>query len=325
MRERALLRRGVLQVAESTSKPLDLNFPIKKIALVLLAIVLGGISVFALTAPRRKNLLVKWTLGKLEVTRGCTVFAPGVFDDEDRYKEAAEHTREVQKDGRLAMYDTQIGSIWYPAGAWTLPALVEASETDQYHLRSTVRAGDVVLDVGASVGTETRSALSAGAKRVVAIEPEPLSLQCLRKNLSAEIREQRVTVVPVGVWDSDGVLALHVNQPNVGSSSFVWQTGRQSLNVPVRTIDHIVADLNLPRVDLIKIHVEGAEKEALLGASDTIRRFHPRIAIALEHSSKDVDVLPSVARRVWSGYHVELTPCTKTFNRIHPAVALLAP
>lgn len=296
-----------------------------KTVALLSAIVFGGLAIFALAAPRRKNLLVKWTIGKIEVTRGCTIFSPGIFDDEDGYKEAVEHTREIQMDGRLAMYDTPIGSIWYPVGAWTLPALVQASEADQYHLRSIVKAGDLVLDVGASVGTETRSALSAGAKRVIAIEPEPLSLQCLRKNLSAEIREQRVTVVPVGVWDRDGSLALHLNQPNVGSSSFVWQTGQNSVDVPVRTIDHIVADLNLSRVDLIKIHVEGAEKQALLGASETIRRYHPRLAITLEHNANDEDVLPSVARQLWSGYHVELTPCTKTFNRIHRGVALLAP
>ena len=309
--------------AESAFKPLQRNFRNK--ILLVLALVVGALAIFALAAPRRKNLLIKRALGKIQVTRGCTVFAAGIFDSEDRYKQAAEHTHEVQREGPLAMYDTQIGSVWHPAGAWTLPALVEASETDQYHLRSSVKAGDLVLDVGASVGTETRSALSAGAKRVIAIEPEPLSVQCLRRNLSAEIREQRVTVVPVGVWDRDGSLALHVNQPNVGSSSFVWQTGQNSVDVPVRTIDHIVADLNLPRVDLIKIHVEGAEKQALLGASDTIRRYHPRLAITLEHKAKDEDVLPSIARQLWSGYHVELTPCTKTFNRIHPGVALLAP
>src|SRR5205085_5485366 len=125
--------------------------------------------------------------------------------------------------------------------------------------------------------------------------------------------------------DRDGVLTLHVTPPNVSSASFVWQNGEQSFPVPVTTIDRIVADLNLPKVDLIKIHIEGAEKQALLGASETIRRYHPRLAITLEHNLKDVDVLPQVAHRLWPGYRVQLTACTKTLNRIHPGVALLAP
>jgi FkbM family methyltransferase len=301
-----------------------MNFPAKRIALAL-AFVMAGFAVFALTMPRRKNLVIKWTMGKVEVARGCTVLTPGIFDDEDRFKETAAHINELQKEGPLAMYDTQAGSFWYPTGAWTLPVDVGASETDQYHLRSTIKRGDVVLDVGAGVGTETRSALSAGAGRVVAIEPEPLSLECLRRNLSAEIREKRVVVVAKGVWDRDTVLPLHLDPPSVGGASFVWTKGDQSVQVPVTTIDRIVADLNLTRVDIIKIHIEGAEKEALRGATETIRRYHPRLAIALEHDLKDVEVLPAVARHVWPGYHVELTACTKTFNRIHPGVALLGP
>jgi hypothetical protein len=39
----------------------------------------------------------------------------------------------------------------------------------------------------------------------------------------------------------------------------------------------------------------------------------------------DADILPAAARHLWPGYRIELTPCTKTFNRIHPEVALLAP
>jgi FkbM family methyltransferase len=61
----------------------------------------------------------------------------------------------------------------------------------------------VVLDVGANVGTDTKSALAAGAAVVVAIEPEPVTLECLRRNLAAEIREKWVAIVPKGAWDKE--------------------------------------------------------------------------------------------------------------------------
>jgi FkbM family methyltransferase len=301
-----------------------MKFPVKRIVLPLLVAVIG-VAVFILAMPRRKNLIIKRARGKVQVAHGCTVFTPGLFDGEDRFKATANKIVEIQRDGPVTMYDTPIGSIWYPTGAWTLPALVEASQADEYRLRSMVKPGDVVLDVGANVGTETRSALSAGASLVVAIEPEPLSLQCLRRNLSAEIREKRVMVVPKGAWDREGMLTLHLDPANAGSASFVWQNGSSITQVAVTTIDRIAADLNLPKVNLIKMHIEGAEKQALLGAAETIRRYHPRLALTLEHNLNDVDVLPAVARHLWPGYRVELTPCTKTFDRIHPAVALLAP
>jgi hypothetical protein len=93
----------------------------------------------------------------------------------------------------------------------------------------------------------------------------------------------------------------------------------------VTTIDYLVKQLSLSSVDFIKIHAEGAENNILLGAADTIRRYHPRIALALEHRLSDAQVLPAEARRIWPGYHVQLTSCTKTFNRIHPGVALMTP
>jgi FkbM family methyltransferase len=296
----------------------------KKIALVIVAVIVV-IAVSALAAPKRVKLLSMRTQGHLRVARGCSIFSPGIFEGEERFEQMRSKVREIQRDGNLALYDTPIGSIWYRVGAWTLPALVEENESDEYRFRSIIKPGDVVLDVGANVGTDTRTALRAGAGLVVAIEPEPVSLECFRRNLSAEIRENRVIVVPKGAWDKEDTLTLHVDPADAGGSSFLWQKTGPSIKVPLTTIDRIVADLKLPKVDLIKMDIEGAEKNALLGAAETIRRFHPRLAIVLEHNTDDVDVLPAVARQIWSGYHVTLTPCVKTFDLIHPEVALMAP
>jgi len=50
-----------------------------------------------------------------------------------------------------------------------------------------VHPGDVVFDCGANIGVYTRVALAAGAKLVVAIEPAPENVECLRRNFAAEI------------------------------------------------------------------------------------------------------------------------------------------
>ena len=57
-----------------------------------------------------------------------------------------------------------------------------------------------MLDGGANVGVYTRKALDAGAKQVVAIEPGPENIACLRKTFGQEISEGRVIVYPKGVW-----------------------------------------------------------------------------------------------------------------------------
>ena len=300
----------------------------KDLARKVFLFLLGALMVSALLGiayPKRARLLADFAHGRVLLVHGCSVFSPGIFRGEDGFERATRRIVEVQRDGPVAMYDTPVGSVWYPVSAWTLPALVESAEADQYQLRSSVKSGDVVLDVGANVGTESRNALSAGASLVVAIEPDPISLDCLRRNLSSEIREKRVIVVPVGAWDTTETLPLHLDSANAGGASLVFPRSDKSVPIPLTKVDNIVADLKLSKVNVIKMHVEGAEQKALLGAAGTIERFHPRMAISLEHFLTDADSLPQTVVRIWAGYHVQLTPCIKTFDRIHPGVALLAP
>src|SRR5260370_38297253 len=81
--------------------------------------------------------------------------------------------------------------------------------------------GDVVFDCGAHVGTYTREALKAGAKLVVAIEPAPDNLACLRRNPAEEVAPGQVIVVPKGGWDQSGQLTFHVDKANSAGESFV--------------------------------------------------------------------------------------------------------
>ena len=82
---------------------------------------------------------------------------------------------------------------------------------------------------------------------------------------------------------------LQVGDGNTTGDSFVL--GRNQANkvkVPLTTIANLAIELKLPRVDFVKMDIEGAEKEALRGGAETIRRYHPRMAIASEHLPDDV-------------------------------------
>ena len=67
-----------------------------------------------------------------------------------------------------------------------------------------VSAGDTVIDCGAHIGAFTRYALNNGAHRVVAIEPNPVNIACLRRkrNFANEIENGSVTVVG-GIGERD--------------------------------------------------------------------------------------------------------------------------
>ncbi len=79
--------------------------------------------------------------------------------------------------------------------------------------------------------------------------------------------------------------------------------------VPLTTIDRLVEELKLERVDFIKMDVEGAEQRALRGGQATLARFHPRLEISVNHLPEDPIMVPRVIREAWPGYRSEYLLC----------------
>jgi FkbM family methyltransferase len=231
----------------------------------------------------------------------------------------------VKQEDNLELWDTPKGRYWIPKGnRYVLP--FNLAEMEQHIYGSGehfIHAGDIVLDCGASDGDFTRQALDAGARTVVAIEISPVNAECIRRNTAAEIAAGRVIVYPKGVWNKDDTMMLNVDDTNFAADSVVMhpEASHASIRVPLTTIDELVTELKLPRVDFIKMDIEGAEVPALAGAHATIARFKPRLAIATEHKPDDEFTIPAAVRKIRADYQMECGPCLEGANgHIRPDV-----
>ena len=92
-------------------------------------------------------------------------------------------------------------------------------------------------------------------------------------------------------------------------SSIVRGQRGGDLEVPTLSIDQLVAELGLERVDFMKIDIEGAEREALEGARETITKFKPRLLIDSYHMVDDAQVLPRMVAESGGGYNPNLGWC----------------
>ena len=228
-------------------------------------------------------------------------------------------SRVIQKDDRFSLWDTPAGKFWVPTGNGGIAYDLAEQKRNIYGTR--VRPGDIVLDAGANVGVFTRKALWAGAAKVVAIEPAPENLECLRRNFAAEIAAGSVVVYPKGVWDKDDVLKMQLDPANSAEDSFFRKfAGGQSIEVPLTTIDKMVAELGLPKVDFIKMDIEGAEQRAVVGAKNTIARFRPRMALCIYHVQDDPKMVPKLVHDAVPDYRVGKT-CLCLEDRVQPEVA----
>jgi len=235
----------------------------------------------------------------------------------ERVAAVAETVHFARQDGTgYELWSTSEGHWWIPTGQ--SPALIEVLAEQESGIyedhQVTIRPGDVVLDCGANIGGYTRHALNAGAKVVVAVEPSADGVECLRRNLAEEIAEGKVIVCAKGVWSSERMLQLSGS----GVAAHIVEKPRGELtgavSVALTTIDQIVDNLKLTRVDFIKMDIEGAEVNALIGAQRTLSTFKPRLALAGYHRQKDSEEIPREVLKAWSGYTCQYGMC------YHPAL-----
>ncbi len=248
-----------------------------------------------------------------------------------RYKDEilrASKLLEKDKEG-YERWSTPMGTYWIPDGSrYVLPFnLAEQKRKIYGEGEQAVRQGDIVLDCGANIGVFTQMALTAGARTIVAIEPAPENLECLRRNFPQEIAAGRVIIYAKGVWDKEDKMTLQVDPHNSAADSFVIhrEGGHSGIEVPLTTIDRLVEDLKLERVDYIKMDIEGAEQRALAGGKATLARFHPRLSLSAYHAPTDPDRIPQLVRAAWSGYKEECGPCAEANWSVRPDVQYFRP
>lgn len=233
-------------------------------------------------------------------------------------------SRLVQKDGDFHLWDTPRGRYWVPAGSdYSLSWDLAEQERKIYGTgKFAVMSGDTVLDCGANVGVYTREALNGGAALVVAIELAPENLECLRRTFVNEVAAGRLIIYPKGVWDKEDKLTLNVDPGNSAADSLVMkpEKSHKGPEVLVTTIDNLVAELKLSCVDYIKMDIEGAEPNALIGARNTLAKFHPRMALSAYHAPDHPKLIPELARRGWAGYRVACGPCADSTTFVRPDV-----
>jgi len=239
-------------------------------------------------------------------------------------------SRMIEEDpSGYELWETPEGNWWIPAGSESsLPVLLGQQAVNQYgDGERTVQKGDIVLDGGAHIGVWVREALDRGAGLVVAIEPAPVNVECLRRNLAAEIADGRVIVYPKGIWHEVAELPLFEDPKNSAADSFVAHSDDvgAARTLPLVPIDLLVEELELARVDLIKMDIKGAVTRALEGAQGTLAKDEPKLIIATEEEDDDPYDVFAALEKIHPGYQVNCSGCSVVEGwQLWPDVLLLS-
>ena len=164
-------------------------------------------------------------------------------------------------------------------------------------MQSTLRPGQVFVDVGANVGyfTLLGASLVGPGGRVVAVEAHPTLAEVLQRNVVINGYYGYVVTHNKAAWSETTQLEFHIRANFAGNSSVghiddegLRRLGdtEEAVQVQAVVLDDLLADL--PRVDMMKIDVEGAEVHAFQGLTRTIEA-NPGIIIMFEWARAQIE------------------------------------
>ena len=151
------------------------------------------------------------------------------------------------------------------------------------------RRGEVFVDVGAHVGKYALSASKVIGNEglIVAIEAHPSNFILLEQNIKLN-NFKNIVSFNLAAWYKRCKLKFLVGSTSANSNLTRYCYGHGSIDVQAEKMDMLlVRDLDLKRVDWIKIDVEGAEYEVLLGLEETLSKHKPKLVI--EVWSKNIE------------------------------------
>ena len=151
---------------------------------------------------------------------------------------------------------------------------------------------EIIFDIGANIGQTAfnmfQTQIHKGLNPVIyAFEPFPQTFGKFETNLLMNKHLTRIHALNLGLSNQQGTLYMsHQNSTNSGAFRMTNDT-ENSTAVKVTSLDTFISEQQIPRVDFIKIDVEGYELQVLEGAMKAIRQFKP--VLVFEYSVKNME------------------------------------
>jgi len=161
---------------------------------------------------------------------------------------------------------------------------------------------EVFVDCGAFSGDtilEFKKQAKDGFKKIFAFEPDPKNMRNLKQMIEAK-EQDRIMPVSAGVYSTSRTIRFMAE----GTLDSRISGAQGADAVEVFSLDDYFRDKETPT--FIKMDIEGAEEEALLGARGIIQRCAPKLAISVYHRAADLWRLPLLMKKLNKNYRLYL-------------------
>lgn len=206
--------------------------------------------------------------------------------------------RDFRRRARLRRAAERAGQALVPAKVLTFEMFVSAQDTGvsaelfsdgmhepacTYVMCHALSPGMTVVDVGSNLGYYAllEAYLVGEQGRVVAIEPSPNNAAILRKNVEHN-QLTNVEVHELAVGETEGTSTLYLFEQSNWLSLLPHKGFTGQVEVPVRRLDDVLA--GEPRVDMVRMDIEGYECRVIDGMRRTLAQHRPLLMVELHAS-----------------------------------------
>ncbi|NOU92724.1 FkbM family methyltransferase [Paenibacillus sp. LMG 31456] len=168
--------------------------------------------------------------------------------------------------------------------------------------------GDIVIDAGGCFGdTALYFAHEVGETgHVYTFEFIPSNLEIMKKNVQLNPSlQERISIVEHAVWNESNQTLYYIDQGPASFVAFSKIAGDYDTTLTL-SIDGLVKQKDLDRIDFIKMDIEGGELSALKGAKESLKAFRPKLAITIYHQISDFENIARYINDLNLGYRFYL-------------------
>jgi FkbM family methyltransferase len=208
--------------------------------------------------------------------------------------------------------ETQIrdgSSIWVDLGDFIGRSIYYFGDFDPkitWICQRVLRPGDTMLDVGANFGLVSLycAKLVGRSGTIHAFEPQPQLAQLFQQSIEKNQYSQ-IALHEIALSNTDGTMTLSIPSDNSGAASLTFSfTDERAIQVPVRNASDYLGNLNLAQVRLLKLDVEGHEKEVLQGAYQFLKEQPVDVILFEEHKKpateqESIQLLQNLQYEIW--------------------------
>jgi FkbM family methyltransferase len=203
----------------------------------------------------------------------------------DEFGNSKEFLERQQVTQHIELVELPFFNIYVRPSDFSVGANIAATKTYEPEVtelfQEIVQPGCYILDIGANIGyfTLLAAARVGEAGKVFAVEPNIKNCELIQQSAKAN-NFANIEIYPVAAAEQPQIFVL--DTAGSGSNGRIIDATPEAVpgNTPPRIIQAVKIDdmlSQIPRLDVVKMDIEGAEPRALLGMRDLIQRYRPLI------------------------------------------------